>query len=56
MHWVDVEFLREAYRETRKDAAPGLDGMTAQEYGQNLAEKLQALYERMRRGQYPLCL
>ena len=52
MHWVDVEFLREAYRETRKDAAPGLDGMTAQEYGQNLAEKLQALYERMRRGQY----
>ena len=52
MHWVDVEFLREAYRETRKDAAPGLDGMTAQEYGQNLEANLQALYERMRRGQY----
>jgi RNA-directed DNA polymerase len=52
MHMVDVDFLREAYRQTRKDAAPGLDGMTAQEYGQNLEANLQALYERMRRGQY----
>ena len=52
MHMVDVEFLREAYRKTRKDAAPGLDGMTARQYGQKLEENLQALYERMRQGQY----
>jgi group II intron reverse transcriptase/maturase len=52
MYLVDEEFLKEAYRETRKDAAPGLDGVTAQEYAENLDENLQKLSERMRAGQY----
>jgi len=52
MHLVDVDFLREAYQRTRKDAAPGLDGVTARQYGEKLDENLQALYERMRKGQY----
>jgi len=52
MHPVDVDFLREAYRQMRQDAAPGLDGVTAQQYGENLEANLQALYDRMRRGQY----
>jgi hypothetical protein len=30
-HHIDVEFLREAYRLTRKDAAPGIDQVTAKE-------------------------
>ena len=28
-HLIDVDFLKEAYRRTRKDAAPGVDGVTA---------------------------
>jgi RNA-directed DNA polymerase len=52
MHLVDVEFLKEAYRKTRKEAAPGLDGITGQQYGEKLEANLEALYERMRKGQY----
>jgi hypothetical protein len=42
-HLVDLEFLREAYRRTRKNGAPGIDRMTADEYGQNLENNLQSL-------------
>ncbi len=52
MYLVDVDFLREAYQRTRKDAAPGMDGVTAEQYAKNLDENLQALYDRMRKGQY----
>ena len=31
-HHIDIEWLREAYRRTRKDGATGIDGQTAQEY------------------------
>lgn len=51
-HHMDVDFLREAYRRTRKDAAPGIDGVTAKEYAENLEESLNTLYERMRGGRY----
>lgn len=49
---INVEFLKEAYRRTRKDAAPGIDGVTAKEYAKNLDENLQTLYERMKSGRY----
>ena len=52
MHHVDVNFLKEAYCWTRKDAAPGTDGVTAEEYALNLEDNLQNLYERMRGGRY----
>jgi len=52
MHHVDVDFLREAYRRTRKDAAPGVDGVRAKEYGERLEENLEALHKRMRAGRY----
>jgi group II intron reverse transcriptase/maturase len=52
MHHVDVGFLREAYRRTRKSGAPGVDGVTAKEYAENLDENLQALYDRMKSGWY----
>ena len=29
-HLMDVDFLREAYHRTRKDSAPGIDGVTAE--------------------------
>lgn len=52
VHNIDEDFLKEAYGRIRKDAAPGLDGITAKEYAVNLDEKLKALHERMKSGQY----
>lgn len=51
-HLIDVDLLREAYNRTRKNAAAGVDGVTAAEYGANLEENLRDLYERMRSGRY----
>lgn len=31
-HHIDLDWLREAYRRTRKGAAPGIDGQTAAAY------------------------
>jgi group II intron reverse transcriptase/maturase len=52
VHLIDEEFLKEAYRKTRKDAAPGIDGMTAKEYGINLDNKINDLLKRMKTGKY----
>lgn len=51
-HHIDVEFLREAYRRTRKDGAPGVDRQTAVEYAQNLDGNLQVLLDRFKSGTY----
>lgn len=51
-HHIDVDFLREAYRRTRKDGAPGVDGMSANEYARELEENLRALLERAKAGTY----
>jgi group II intron reverse transcriptase/maturase len=48
----DVERLRKAYRETKKDAAPGVDGQTWLQYGQELEQNLQDLSRRLQRGAY----
>jgi len=51
-HLLTVEMLGEAYRRLRKDASPGVDGVTAQEYEQALAGNLQDLHRRLREGCY----
>jgi group II intron reverse transcriptase/maturase len=51
-HHIDVEFLKEAYRRTRKDGAVGVDGQTAAEYAVNLEENLQSLLDRFKSGTY----
>ena len=38
-HHIDIDWLREAYRRTRKDGAAGVDGQTAAEYAENLEEQ-----------------
>lgn len=51
-HFIDVEWLREAYRRTRKDGAPGIDGTTAEEYAAALDENLTALLSRFKSRTY----
>src|ERR1700747_1833106 len=51
-HVLDLEWMREAYRLTRKDGAPGIDGVTAAEYAQNLEANLSDLLERIKSGRY----
>lgn len=49
---MDIEWLREAYRRTRKDGAVGVDGMTAEQYEQDLEGNLQSLLDRAKSGTY----
>src|SRR4051812_25676159 len=51
-HYIDVEWLREAYRRTRKDGAPGVDGQSAEQYAEHLEENLQSLLDRAKSGRY----
>jgi group II intron reverse transcriptase/maturase len=51
-HHIDLEWLREAYRVTRKDGAPGVDGQTAADYAAHLEENLQSLLDRFKSGTY----
>ena len=51
-HHMDLEWLREAYRRTRKDGAVGVDGQTAAEYGEKLEDNLQSLLDRAKSGTY----
>jgi len=51
-HHIDMDWLREAYRRTRKDGATGVDGQTASEYAANLEDNLQSLLDRAKSGTY----
>jgi RNA-directed DNA polymerase len=46
-HLLDVPALMRAYRRMRKDAAVGVDGVTKEQYGQDLERNLRALHERL---------
>jgi RNA-directed DNA polymerase len=52
LHHVDVDLLRQAYSWLKPEAAPGVDGVTWQEYGQGLEENLTDLHGRVHRGSY----
>lgn len=49
---LDLAWLREAYRRTRKDGAAGVDGQTAADYEQDLEGNLRSLLERAKSGTY----
>ena len=51
-HHVDLDWLREAHRLTRKDGAVGVDGQTAEAYAANLEANLQSLLDRAKSGTY----
>jgi RNA-directed DNA polymerase len=51
-HHMDMDFMKEAYKRTRKDGAAGIDGMTAAEYEENLEGNLESLLDRAKSGRY----
>jgi RNA-directed DNA polymerase len=51
-HHIDVDWLREAYRRTRKDGALGVDGQSAEAYAEQLEVNLQSLLDRAKSGRY----
>jgi group II intron reverse transcriptase/maturase len=52
LHHVTVELLRESYYCLKRQAAPGVDGVTWQEYGEGLEGRLTNLHGRIHRGAY----
>lgn len=52
LHYVDEALLRDAYLALNQDAAPGVDGVTWQDYGEGLEERLRNLKDRVHRGTY----
>jgi group II intron reverse transcriptase/maturase len=46
-HLIDVPALRRAYRRSNKDAAVGVDGVTKEQYAQDLEAHLHDLHERL---------
>ena len=47
-HLIDEELLARAFARLRGDAAVGVDGITKEEYGQDLQRKLRDLHERLK--------
>ena len=52
LHHVDLARLRKAYWAIRREAAPGVDGVTWTGYGQDLETNLQDLHARVQSGKY----
>jgi RNA-directed DNA polymerase len=52
LHHVTVDLLRDSYHSLKKGAAPGVDGMTWEEYGPDLEVRLADLHGRIHRGAY----
>ena len=51
-HHIDVAWLGEAYRRTRKDGAVGVDEVSAEAYAANLEDNLKGLLKRFKTGSY----
>jgi RNA-directed DNA polymerase len=52
LHHVNVDLLRASYNALKRDAAPGVDGVTWKEYGEGLEERLVDLHDRVHKGSY----
>jgi hypothetical protein len=51
-HHISVELLRVAFLALKRDAAPGVDGLTWQDYEADLDRKIEDLHARVHRGAY----
>jgi len=52
LHHVDAPMLRTAFYALRRDAAPGADGLTWQDYEADLDRRIEDLHDRVHRGAY----
>ena len=51
-HYVDMDWMKEAYRRTRRESAAGVDGKTMEQYGKELESNLRDLIGRAKSGRY----
>jgi len=51
-HHMDLNWMHEAFRRIRKDAAPGVDGQSVADYSEELTGKLKNLMKRAKDGTY----
>jgi RNA-directed DNA polymerase len=51
-HWLSEEYLKECLDELKKNKAPGIDGVTIEEYEGHLEENLKELVKRMKEKSY----
>ncbi len=52
LHHITPELLREAYDALKRQAAPGVDGMSWKDYGEGLSDRLSDLHKRVQDGRY----
>jgi group II intron reverse transcriptase/maturase len=52
LHHISVDLLRDAFLALKRRAAPGVDGITWQDYEANLEDNLQTLHRRVHCGSY----
>jgi len=52
LHHLTVDLLRESFHSLKRKAAPGVDGVTWQEYEIGLEDRLMDLHSRIHRGAY----
>jgi len=52
LHHVTVDLLRDSYNSLKRQAAPGVDGVTWQQYGEGVEERLKGLHDRIHSGAY----
>ena len=52
LHHLTIELLRESFYSLKRKAAPGVDGVTWQEYEPGLEDRLVDLHSRVHRGAY----
>jgi RNA-directed DNA polymerase len=52
LHHVSVDLLRESFHSLKRKAAPGVDGLTWQEYESGLEDRITDLHSRVHRGAY----
>jgi hypothetical protein len=50
--YLDMDWMKEAYRRTRRESAPGVDRQTMEEYGKELESNLQELIGLAKSGRY----
>lgn len=51
-HHIDLDFMHEAYRRTRKGGAVGIDGQTAEDFATDLEGNLRVLLDALKSGRY----